>query len=256
MSRPSGRKKGVARSTGRMTLAIVLAAVFALIDCTHAGIADPCGAGRKRAVGTTVMRRRPGATKAFVFVQGLIGETRGTPDLFWPERIVEDSLFESRDVYVLTMRNRIPECIASEASEAAIGAFVHNQLHQYRNVVMITNDIRHVYAMDQALNSGEERVSRVFLFNTPAADRLLLSLPQTCGRKTNGFSRPAHHREGIVCSTFDRRRLAASPMAAAVCGSVLVAEMSSEMKDAASCDDALYPIFRGGLASTAYESEQ
>jgi hypothetical protein len=237
----------------------LISVVFSLTDCSHAGIADPCAPGleRKRTLGATVVRRRQDVTKAFVFVQGPIGENRGTPDLFWPERIAEDRLFEARDVYVLTLGTRLPECNASEASITAIGAFVRNRLRQYRNIVMIANDIRNAHAIDQALSSEEhESVRRVLLFNTPAADRALHALPQKCGHRTTIFTQPSHRRERIVCSTFDRGRLADAPIAAAVCGSVLVAEMSPEMMGAAPCEDALYPIFRGGLASTAYESEQ
>lgn len=254
------RSKRCMRNRERTRLVLFLgSAILSVAGCSNAAIADPCASGlaRQRTAGVTVVRQRQDATKAFVFVQTPIAEDRGTPDLFWPERIPGDNLFEARDVYVLASVKRPPECRPSEVFIRAIRAFVLERLPQYGNIIMIANDIRLAHAIDLALSTGEhETVRRVFLFNTPAADEALRDLPQKCGQLMTRFTEPSRHADRLVCSTFDRGRLAASPIAAAVCGSVLVAEMSPEMKAAAPCEDALYEIFRGGLASTAYETEQ
>jgi hypothetical protein len=123
---------------------------------------------------------------------------------------------------------------------------------------MIAKDGRDAIAIKEAMSSLapslRERVKEVFLFNTPAADALLYSLPHGCG--TDSRSSAARQKSGLtVCSTFDRNRLAGVPVASQVCDQVVVAAMPPEIEAAPLCDDAVYPIFRAGLAGTIYERE-
>lgn len=201
------------------------------------------------------MRQRHDSTAALVFVQGLFGANPATAELFWPERVAADHLFDVYDVHVLASgRQDSAQCRASPDSVRAIAGWLSHS--QYQKIIFVTTDIRHGYAIDEALSRGSaeerQRVLRDFIFQTPAADRALRSLPKNC-RVASGTA--ASRETQTVCSTFDEKRLAGEPLAESVCDTILLARMSPEMSAAPPCSDALYTIFRDGLAATAYEAE-
>jgi hypothetical protein len=243
----------VLRLTTRFAAVLML---FFTAACSSTRISHPCPGGTpaQRIAGETAVRQREGADRALFFVQSVIGSPAATIDVFWPERAAGDDVFAGYDIFVLALREQQPEeCIASPAAASPIARFLDSRLASYPTAVLIAHDGRDAIAIVEALSSIasplRERVKEVFLFNTPAADALLRSLPQSCTLQVRRKS------DLTICSTFDRNRLAGVPVASQVCDQVVIAAMPPEIAAAPLCDDAVYPIFRTGLAGTIYERE-
>ena len=235
-----------------LCIALVIAVITA---CAHTPISDPCANGTQvRRSGETVVRQRPDGEKAFLFVQGLIGaHAAATPDFFWPEKVASDALFGARDVHVLALAAQPRSgCTPSLSAVAAITQFLAGRLGYYRNVVVVTHDLRHILTIDAALAAlpaeARERVRRTFLFGTPAADDALRALSPDCSPAEESDPR-------TVCTTFAEDRLRDVRLATATCDSILPTRMSPGMQTAPPCADVLYEIFREGLAGIAYEAE-
>lgn len=223
--------------------------------CSQAGLRNPCttASPARRRAGQSVVRQRIDNSVALVFVQGLFGSDPVTSEHFWPERVATDSLFNAYDVHVLALsRQDSAQCVAREDRVRAIIGWLTRGSIQYRKILFVATDVRHAIDIDIALSRAgaeqRQRVLRVFLFQTPAADRALRSLPESC-------SVAVSREPQTVCSTFDGKRLADVPLATSVCDTILFAQMPPGMAAAAPCADALYPIFRDGLAATAYEAD-
>ena len=233
---------------------------LSLGSCTHSVIIDPCAQNRERRAGETVVRYHGRSTEALVFVQGPIGTNMDTAPFFWPERVAVDEFFGSHDIYVVATEPRGGQCPSMTQATAAIRSLLEHRLNQYRSVIVIAHDMHHLIATERAIDSltteQRTRIRRVFLFNTPAADRILRSLPPACQQAPGDAPSSAGELDPArtVCSTFDRKRLAGVPIAARHCDTVLLAEMPPDIDPTIPCADALYAVFRQGLAGTIDDS--
>jgi hypothetical protein len=237
--------------------AIVAAFTLLLSACSFRPLSHPCPGGnpRERQLGETIVRKRHSAAKALIFVQHPVAPV--TMDLFWPERVASDDLFAEYDVMVLALRG-LPDCNVSAHSASAVAKAIEEILREHTTAAIVTHDIRNVLLINAALSSLApaqlQRVVEVLLFNTPAADRRVRDLPGSC-LQAQTVAVPVKERNRVFCITFDRNRLRDVPLATSVCDQTVVAQMTSEIESAPLCEDALYRVFRSGLAGTIFEAE-
>lgn len=236
-----------------MRVACVALALLASA-CAHVVNTDRCDGERSRRSGVTALRHRNSASAAIVFLQGMPARDSLPPLFFWPERLTGDSLFDPYDVYVLALaRADRWSCDPSDRTKDAIATVLRDRGGDYDRLIVVAHDVTDVLALQEAASrlpaDLRGRVRRVFLFHTPEADRRLLERRDRC-RAVSGTAAGSEPVPTVVCSTFDEKRLADAPLAGAACRTILFARMSDSMKRAPLCGDALYEIFRGGLAGT------